>query len=406
MNSSIINILEILKAADSLISLGFSPGYNFDPKRADSYFQELIQHVQPSTPIFSGIIILETSKDSDDFIIIDGLQRLTTLCLLLCALCDAYKGTSTLNEDAKNKIVTRYLANKTEAKLKLKGNDKNIYKKLALGEELNKKERQSNLFETYETFLKKIKEQHISATKLFGIVSRIQFMTVFTDPEKVPTREFYQSINNDKHDSSQINLITNFIDQNCGEAFQLWKSTIRTFKKLELSLLIKPFMKDFLTIQNNGEIPSENLLYNSFKMYYTKMSEYQDSQQIINNIKKYSKFYLKIIQADFEDFEIQKLVIVINENNGQDSYPYLMEVLDDMENNLIDRDTFLAILNMINSFVAERNERGNDDTMAVSFASLSAELNKMLAMENYEPDFSGKNKVTINEINHLSTFGV
>ena len=100
------------------------------------------------------------------------------------------------------------------------------------------------------------------------------------------------------------------------------------------------------------------------------------------------------------------MVIVINENNGQDSYPYLMEVLDDMENNLIDRDTFLAILNMINSFVAERNERGNDDTITVSFASLSAELNKMLAMENYEPDFSGKNKVTINEINHLSTFGV
>jgi hypothetical protein len=406
MNSSIINILEILKAANNLKSLGFSSGYNYDQKSADEYFQELIQNGRSSAPIFAGILILEKAKDTDDFTIIDGLQRTTTLCLLLCALCDAYKGTSKINEDSRNKILTRYLSNQIDVKLRLKGKDKKIYAKMVHGEELTKREFQTNLFETYQLFFQRIKEKQISATQLFAIISRIQFMVVFTDPSKVPVREFYQSLNKDKDDSSQVNLITNLIKQNCGAASLTWKEMISAFKQLELPRLVKQFIRDFLTIQNSGKIPGEKALYNSFKHYFANISEYQGPQQIIDNLKKYSEFYLKIIQSDFEDCEIKNLILQINENNGQDSYPYLMEVLDDLENNLIDRDAFLEILNMINSFVSKRNDGCDNGGMTVSFASLSNELNKMIALKNYAPENSENGNLTINEINHLSTFEV
>jgi len=42
----------------------------------------------------------------------------------------------------------------------------------------------------------------------------------------------------------------------------------------------------------------------------------------------------------------------------------------------------------------------------ISFASLSHELNKMLALKDYKPGTLAENKISINEINHLSTFEV
>jgi len=82
--------------------------------------------------------------------------------------------------------------------------------------------------------------------------------------------------------------------------------------------------------------------------------------------------------------------------------------LDDFENHLIEREAFLNLLNTINSFIIKRNEDGQSDA-TISFASLSGELNKMLAMKDYKPEILEENKVTINEINeinHLSTFEV
>jgi len=405
MNSSIINILEILKSAKSLNSLGFSSGYNFDKKNADEYFQELIQNVNPTAPIFGGVIILEASQDGNDFMIIDGLQRITTISLLLSVLCTAYKGGSEKNEDAKRKIFTRYLSNNNEVKLQLRGKEKKIYPKIVRGEDLAKTETQNNLFKAYESFFEQVLEKKISATKLFNIISRIQFMVVFTDPDKVPTRELYQSLNRDKDDLSQVKLITNFIAQKCGPSGQTWNLMVRTFKNLGLSGLIQDFIKNFLTIQNNGQIPTEGGLYTGFKNYFTKISAYQNPPQIMSHIRKYSEFYLKIVQSDFEDSEIQNQITTINENKGQDSYPYLMEVLDDFENNLIDREVFLNILSTINAFILKRNEDGPQDSL-ISFASLSGELNKMLALKDYKPETLEEDKLTINEINHLSTFEV
>ena len=41
------------------------------------------------------------------------------------------------------------------------------------------------------------------------------------------------------------------------------------------------------------------------------MSKYQDSKVIIDNLYKYSQFYLKILQADFDDLEVQNQIIMI-----------------------------------------------------------------------------------------------
>lgn len=402
MNSSIISLPEFLNNAQILITAGFSAGYNFDEINAADYFDELIENSSSPEPIFSGILIVE--KSENNFTIIDGLQRITTVNLLLCALCASYKNTSEKNEEAKNKIFTRYLTAQNEPKLKLTRKDQRVYKKILLGEELNKIEKENHLAKTYQSFTEKINERKVSGTELFRIISRIQFMVITTDKLEISARELYQSINKNK-DDSQVNLISDFIIQKNESSAIKWLKTVKSLKSADYQNLTEEFIKDFLTIQNDGKIPNKNALYNNFKSYFSKISKYQTSDEIIKNICHYAKNYLKIIHADFKDNELKEQIIILNENNGQDSYPYLMEVLDDLESGHITKEVFSDILIMINSFVKNRIENPTSK-VNINFSELSKELNKMLVLKDYTPEIIDENKFTINEINNLSTFEV
>ena len=408
MNSSIINISEILNNAEGFISAGFSRGYNFDEANAAEYFDGLIENSTSSGPIFSGILIMKKFKNN--FIIVDGVQRITTISLLLAALCENYKNTSKKNEEASNKIFNRYLIKnekKLEPKLKLINEEQEIYKKILLNYEFSEDEINNNLVKAYQCFLSKINAHKISGTELFIMLSKIQFMVVLVDNSEVSTRELYQALNNNK-EQSQINLILDFVVQKTAKdenAEMHWKKAIDSYKNLGIQHLFEFFIRDFLVIQNDGKISGKNALYNNFKSYFIKMSNYQDTETIIENIYRYSQYYIKIISADFQDSEIQNQISILNKNKAKDAYPYLMEVLDDLENAHINKDVFLNILMMINSFIQNRQENALSDVI-IDFAGLSKEINKMLILKDYKPNIIDENKLTINEMNNLSTFDV
>lgn len=399
MQSTINNISEILTRAKIIMSAGFSLAYNFDEVNASEYFDNLIEGGTYSSPIFSGILILE--KSDDDYTIIDGLQRITTINLLLCALCERYKNTSAKNNDAKDKIMQRFLTTEGEAKLNLMSDEQKIYKKILFGKKLTKSDNQNNLAKVYNEFLDRIKKHKISGTELFRIISKIQFMLITIENSEVPTRELYQALNNNK-DKPQINLISDFITQKDPESGLLWAKILKKYKDLGDDSLIENFMADFLTIQNDGKTPNKNALYNNFKSYFIKISKYLTTEVIIDNMCKYAQNYLKILKSNFDDFQIKKQLIVLNENNGQDAYPYLMEVMDDLDNGHINKEVFSDILTMINSFVLNRQEDSFAE-VTVDFSSLSKELNKMLVLKDYVPKIIDENKLTINEINKSAT---
>lgn len=400
MNSSIINVSEILSGAEKFLSAGFSDGYNFDDVNAIEFFDELIESSTYPSPIFSGILIMQKSGNS--YTVVDGIQRITTMSLLLCALCESYKNTSKKNDEARKKVLERFLLNRVEPKLQLRDDDQSVYKKILLSQDLSQIEREHNLAQAYNAFLGQMKHRKITGTDLFRVISKIEFMFILVDESEIETGDLYLALNKDK---SQINLITDFISQKDKKMLPTWLETVNLYNEYGYSSLLESFMKDFLTIQCDGKIPTKNALYNKFKSYYSKISKYRNIKQIVENMCKFAKYYLNIIEADFEDDVVRDEIVTLNQNNGKDAYPYLMEVLDDLENDHINLEVFIDILKMINSLVLLRHQ----DPLAevtVDFSSLSKELNKMLVLKNYAPKILDENKISINEINNLSTFEV
>lgn len=156
-------------------------------------------------------------------------------------------------------------------------------------------------------------------------------------------------------------------------------------EKLKVNLLEKFFI-DYLTIQNNAVIPKKENLFKEFIDFYQKILKFQKRSIVIKNIYRYSVYYLRIIFADLKDEEIRKKIKTINALNAVDSYPFLMEIFEDYEFAHINRAMLLEILDTVLGFINERNCK-KPSQVALSFAGLSNEINKMLILKDYTPHF-------------------
>lgn len=150
--------------------------------------------------------------------------------------------------------------------------------------------------------------------------------------------------------------------------------------------LLERFFVDFMTIQNNGIIPSREDLFINFVEFYRTAEKFQKKDLIIKNLMRYSVYYLKILFAKLTDDEIRLRIKKINAYDATDSYPFLMEVFEDYENANINRTMFLEILDTVINFIEARNS-AKPSQVALSFAGLSTEINKMLVLKDYMPKF-------------------
>lgn len=155
--------------------------------------------------------------------------------------------------------------------------------------------------------------------------------------------------------------------------------------------LFENFIIDYLTIQKNAIIPKKENLLVEFLNFYQKISKFQNKKNIIKNIFRYSVYYLRITFADLKDTEIRKKIKTINALKATDAYPFLMEVFEDYEFAHINRAMLLEILDTVLGFIYERNSK-KPSQVALSFAGLSKEINKMLILKDYTPKFVAEKK--------------
>lgn len=150
--------------------------------------------------------------------------------------------------------------------------------------------------------------------------------------------------------------------------------------------LLEKFLIDYLTIQNNGKIPQKDDLFLNFVDFYQKATKFQKKELIIKHIFRYSVYYLKIMFSRLSDEDIRLKVKQINAYDAIDAYPFLMEVFEDYEFAHINKSMLLEILDTVIGFIQERNSK-KPSQIALSFAGLSTEINKMLVLKNYTPHF-------------------
>lgn len=371
METKRVNLLKIINDAPAIYSSEFASLYEepFD------LLDLIIENSDTASKIIVGMMVFEKTSD-DSIIVIDGLKRLVAISLLLHSICECYKLTNDKNTKAINKIKQKYLFGKYGTKLQLVDYNKEIYEKIVNYEKLTSEEKDCPIFKTLHDFWVKIKKNNLSANILFKQIKKMDILVMSYDKTEVNDLDLYQFLNFNNKNTDSLKMITSFVKTSSGNNLFMWGEILFLFKSSNLDLLIIPFLKNFLTIQKNGTIPNDNDLYMSFKSFYNRINCHRQPVEIFKMIEKAAINFIKLSCADFSNYEIKKLITVINENNMHETYPYLLELMEDYTENRVTDEMLIEILRTIIDYVNEKTENKSNDIF--SFANLSYEINQRI----------------------------
>jgi uncharacterized protein with ParB-like and HNH nuclease domain len=301
-----------------------------------------------------------TSAEIKELVIIDGQQRLTTLTLLYLALYRQAKNTN--NEKLAEQINEQYLINKFAAdasKLKLKAtadNDKVLKNLLNNIHEENTEF--SNLIANFNYIREFIKDNNyeIIVTGLRKLIC----VEIALDRGKDSPQRIFESLNSTGLALSQGDLIRNYIlmglePKQQKQLYQeFWEIIeIKTICETSNKNKISDFIRDYLTLKNK-KIPKKNAVYDDFKRSYPNFT-FESIKSELANIVKLANHYYKLTNPKQEtDADIRTHLQYIDQLEVSVSFPFLMQVYQDYQDQKIDKPTFLQVLELIQSFVWRR----------------------------------------------------
>ncbi len=293
--------------------------------------------------------------------VIDGQQRLTTLTLVYLVL---YRLAKEIKEESLvNEIIETYLINKfapEEEKLKLRpteNNDKAL-KYLLRSDENEEFSDFSKLIDNFNYIKGRITEENYQFV-MTGL-SKLMFVEISLDREKDDPQRIFESLNSTGLELSQADLIRNYIlmglkRRNQNKIYQNYWEVIEKLAKDETLNIsrVSDFIRDYLTLENK-KIPNKGKVYLEFKTKYP-ITTLEDLETNLSGIKSLVKHYNKLINPKKEtDRDIRLQLEYINRLEINVVFPFLMKVYDDFANSIIDKSTFLEILNIIQSFTWRR----------------------------------------------------
>jgi uncharacterized protein with ParB-like and HNH nuclease domain len=303
-----------------------------------------------------------TSSDVKQLVIIDGQQRLTTMTLLYLALYrfaldnDMEEKAAEINETI---LINRFVK-EDSSKLKLKQTDVNAkaFRYLMNENKPSDYNEYSRIIDNYNHFFNALDKDNYS-TIIEGL-NRLLFVEISLERGKDDPQRIFESLNSTGLELSQADLIRNYIlmglePREQVRVFENYWEIIENNAKIENSQesKVSELIRDYLTLINK-KIPNKSKVYDEFKTRFKKR-DVDFYQTTLQTIKQYSIIYNKLLNPINEsDNDIQRELRSIKQLEINVSYPFLLPVYEDYNNNQIDKNTFIDVLRLIQTYTFRR----------------------------------------------------
>lgn len=358
----VVNLLDFLNSAKDLYALDYAT-CNHD---LVNFLDLMTEDEQFTQKIDLGIMYVK-SKTLNQFVIVDGLSRLLSLSLLLHAVCECYKKTSSQNDNAIKTIRQKYLVESGRTKLRLPENSQVVYEKIIFGEKLSGREKDTPMFQLLHNFWSQIKEEKLQAANIFKMLKKIYVVMINTD--NVPQRDLFYTINKNLRNINQLVLIESYLND-IGINSQ-WKELKSLY---DSTFSLENFFKDFFVTKFSFKEYNPERLYEIFVNYFETMLQYMPEDVLIAKIKHSALLYRNIINVDITEDSLKKALIKIKMHKGEDTFAYILNVYEDYIDNRLSETTFLEILETIDEYLQKRSNTPNN----VAFNDLINYLNAFI----------------------------
>ena len=366
--------------------------YNWSLDECKQLFEDIISIGKDENrkSYFIGSIVVK--KDSEELLdplaevtLIDGQQRITTLTLIYCALCNYYKN---IDERLCRNIYGNYLVNHDldeTNKLHLTKNDNESLKYIINIIPTDKEfkltpDNSINIYNNYEFFRNQITKENVE-TVIKGL-KKLIFISVVLDQEDNP-QLIFESLNSTGLELNKNDLIRNYIlmgldTKHQNELYEnYWYEIEQIFKNNEW--FFDEFIRYYLSFEN-GRLPKRADVYKDFKHH---ANEFENIDELVKDVHKFAGYFSCIRFGKEEDPELRDAFDSLAELDFNVTLPFLLSAYDDYQNSLdnpninLTRDEFIRIVKFVESYCLRRSICDiPTNSMNKTFARLSKEINK------------------------------
>ncbi|GAA8368755.1 DUF262 domain-containing protein [Helicobacter pylori] len=331
----------------------------------------------------------------NEFLIIDGQQRLTTITLLFIALRDHLNDEDEfLEKFSRQKIQNRYLINsdeKGDKKFKLILSEPDRDTLLSLIDENRRKPSELSLkiMENFKLFEEWIRENTDKLETIFKGLEKLMVVEISLERGKDNPQIIFESMNSTGKDLTQTDLIRNYILMGLEPEKQkifyekYWRAMEEDFKQNET--LFNQFVRHYLTIKTR-EIPNINKVYEAFKRYQQERGI--ETEVLLQDLQKYCGYFYRIVFKKEADKDLNKALGFLVDLERDVIYPLLLELYSDYSDGVLSQQDFIPIIALIESYICRRTVCGlGTNGLNKIFASFTKKINKDQYLESIKAHF-------------------
>lgn len=336
---------------------------------------------KPDVPHFFGSIVSSHMQGGkrEDFLIIDGQQRLTTISILLIAIVDLLKHKKVIPKDdrliekiTKKHLVDEYQEDHRKIRLKPIKDDCKAFDAL-FGDESDFVDG-SNVTSNFRYFRDRILNENIDIDDLYDAISRLQTIDIFLEKDDDP-QLIFESLNSTGLELEEGDKIRNFILM--GLSSELQEKYYEAFwNKIEKNTHFKvsDFFKDYLTLKLNRTVVIKDI-YFTFKDYVKKNND--DIEALLQDLLEYSKFYAIILNPTQYQNSFTAVLVRLSQLEFTVIFPVVLAILKRWnEKNLTDQEV-TELLRVTEIFLFRRLIVGlATNALSKIFATLDKDVTK------------------------------
>ena len=309
----------------------YQRNYDWRYENCKQLYDDLIAIIRKkrSSHFFGSIVSVHNDGEFNEYLIIDGQQRLTTISLLMLAMYNLMKSgiVTPTQANLADKIYKTYLIDEwqeedTRIKLKPVKNDSTAFDLLFKDEE--DYIQGSNLTVNYNYFYSRIQKEEISMDELYSAITKLEIINITLNQDDNP-QLIFESLNSTGLALSEGDKIRNYIlmglpTKQQNDYYEKYWNKIELCTNYEVSL----FMRDYLSVKQQA-IPSMSKVYMIFKSYVEEKKI--ETETLLKDLLDYAKWYEILLRGKTLDKKLNACIYRLNRLETTVTRPFFLEVL-------------------------------------------------------------------------------
>lgn len=334
MKATETNVLNFIGGFDKVFIIPpFQRNYEWEKEQCSELFDDIIKAYKNKKAHYLGNVVYYVGKNNgasyNEYILVDGQQRVTTILLLLCALRDSITTESTINSVNKRYLMNDTNDNRFRVRLKQTSYDSQSF--MSIIDKTPIQNEDNNVVKNYYEFKKLIESSNVDPVDLYEAVPRLEIVEVNLQIEDnlEAIQTVFEKINSTGKALSPADLIRNYLllANTSAEQERLYEDYWVKIEQMVSNDNITRFSRDFLVMNIFDDVP-EKQIYKTFKEHFTQKGALHID--ILRDMYKYSKFFAWAKFEKCPNKEINRHLQILNFLKTEDVFPLYIYLLAEL----------------------------------------------------------------------------